>query len=83
LNLADAETFSRAVVTELQRIRIAKGMSQGKLALATGLSRSAITMIENGQRNPTVIVCQALAVALGVRLSTVIRRAEQKVDPSS
>jgi transcriptional regulator with XRE-family HTH domain len=56
---------------------MAKGFSQGLLAEATGLSRSAITMIENGQRNPTLIVCQALTSALGVSLSSLLRRVER------
>jgi XRE family transcriptional regulator, fatty acid utilization regulator len=77
LKLDAPEQFSRAVVAELKRVRVAKGFSQGSLSQATGLSRSAITMIENGQRNPTLIVCQALAAALGVRLSSVLRRVEK------
>jgi len=79
LKLASAECFSRAVVAELKRVRTAKGFSQGLLAEATGLSRSAITMIENGQRNPTLIVCQALASALGVSLGDLLRRVEKVV----
>ena len=36
-------------------------------------------MIENGQRNPTLIVCQALASALGVSLGDLLRRVEKAV----
>jgi transcriptional regulator with XRE-family HTH domain len=78
LNLAAAEAHSRAVADRLRLRRIAKGFSQGELAKATGLSRSAITMIENGQRNPTLMVCQALASALGVALSTILRQVERE-----
>jgi transcriptional regulator with XRE-family HTH domain len=77
LNLTHADEFSRAVVAELKSVREAQGLSQGDVARATGLSRSAVTMIENGQRNPTLIVCQAVAAALGVALSTILRRAEK------
>jgi len=83
LKLASAECFSRAVVAELKRVRTAKGISQGALALATGLSRSAITMIENGQRNPTLIVCQALAAALDVSLGGLLRRVEKAAEQAA
>ena len=61
----------------LQRRRKALGISQEKLAELAGLSRSAITMIESGNRNPTLFVCHAVANALGVPLSDVIREAEE------
>ena len=60
----------------LQRHRKALGISQEKLARLAGLSRSALTMIESGKRNPTLFVCHALAGALGVPLSEVLREAE-------
>ena len=77
MNLAASEAFSRAFADHLRRVRLSKGLSQGALAKATGLSRSAITMIENGQRNPTLVVCQALASALGVKLSKVLGSVER------
>lgn len=52
-------------------------MSQQELADRTGLSRTAITMIESGQRNPTLFVCHALALALKVPLSVVIHNEER------
>ena len=57
---------------------LAKGMTQKQLAERTGLSRTAITMIESGQRNPTLFVCHALALALKVPLSVVIEDAERR-----
>ena len=77
LNLDKSQQFSRTVVDALKRMRQKKGVSQERLAKACGLSRSAVSMIESGDRNPTLFVCHALAAGLGVRLSQVIRDAER------
>jgi transcriptional regulator with XRE-family HTH domain len=77
LNLDKSQQFSRAVVDALKRVRQKKGISQERLAKACGLSRSAVSMIESGDRNPTLFVCHALAVGLGIRLSKVVRDAER------
>ena len=83
LNLDYSQQFSRTAVAVLQRHRKALGISQEKLAELTGLSRSAITMIESGKRNPTLFVCHAVAGALGVSLSEVICDAEEQEDKVS
>ena len=77
MKLATSERFSEAVVAELKKIRTAKGISQKTLAEAAGLSRGAVTHIEAGIRNPSLLVCHALAAALGISLSTVLRRVER------
>lgn len=43
-----------------------------------GLSRTAITMMESRHRNPTLFVCHALATALDVPLSDLVRTVETK-----
>jgi DNA-binding XRE family transcriptional regulator len=80
LNLDHAESLSRCVVRGLRKHRLRVGLSQMALATKAGVSRTAITMMENEQRNPTVIFCQALAKAMGIKLSDVVRRAE-KIHP--
>ena len=77
MEIAPSQTFSLAVVAELKRLRLAKGLSQKVLAESAGLSRAAVTHIEAGIRNPTMIVCHALAASLGVRLSVILRRVER------
>ena len=81
LNLDKSQQFSRIVVNALKRVRQKKGVSQEWLAKTCGLSRSAVSMIESGDRNPTLFVCHALAAGLGVRLSKVIRDAENDGRP--
>jgi transcriptional regulator with XRE-family HTH domain len=56
----------RVVGLNLRRLRVAAGLSQDELAARTGLDRTYISGIENGRRNPTVIVLNDLAIQLGV-----------------
>lgn len=50
----------------LRRLRRASGLSQEKFALEHGFDRTYISGIERGERNPTVLVVERLAVALKV-----------------
>ena len=77
MNLEKSQRFSRAVVSALKRVRQSKGLSQERVARMAGLSRTAITMMEGGHRHPTLFVCHALARALGVRLSSLVAKAEK------
>ena len=70
--------FSREVIALLKRERLAQDLSQERLAEAAGVSRTAITMIESGERNPTLFVCHALARALDLPLSQLVAAAEKK-----
>lgn len=53
----------------LLRLRLAKGMGQEKFALEFGIDRTYISGIERGVRNPTIVVVQRIADALGVPVS--------------
>ena len=76
MDIEESERFSQAVIARLKEERLKGGLSQAALAEAAGLSRTAITMIESGQRRPTLMVCHALAKALGLALSNVISDVE-------
>jgi len=79
LNIHLALEFSKIVVRELQRVREKRGVSKKQLSEKSGVSRAAITMIEAGERNPSLYVMQALASALGCKLSTLIAKAEKEI----
>ena len=64
-----SEEFSRLVAGRLKAAREALGLSQGQLAVRSGVSRPMISHMESGRRNPTLIVVHALATALGVSLA--------------
>ena len=55
-------------------LRNAAGISQEKLAEACGYDRSYLSSIENGKRNITIAVLQALGDALGVDPTELLRR---------
>jgi transcriptional regulator with XRE-family HTH domain len=51
---------------EVRRLREAKGWSQAKLAVETGMAVSGISQIENDRRNPNSATLTKLAKALEV-----------------
>lgn len=69
---AIAKAFGDAV--RHQRTKL--GLSQEQFALQHDFDRTYISGIERGVRNPTVQIVVRIAQALGVRPSTLFRRAE-------
>jgi molybdate-binding protein/DNA-binding XRE family transcriptional regulator len=62
-----AEPLSR-FENRLKSLRVARGLSQGQLAVAAGVTRQAIYAIEDNQYLPTTMVALRLASALGCRV---------------
>ena len=58
----------------MREVRVARGLSQGELALRVGVSRQTINMIENGGYNPTLELCIRICRALGVTLNDLFWR---------
>jgi transcriptional regulator with XRE-family HTH domain len=56
----------RAVAANVRALRVARGMSLGDLASASGAGKATLSRIEAEQGNPTVETLYALADALGV-----------------
>ena len=69
--------FSSAFARVLRREREMKGLSQERLAQKAGLSRQYVGMVERGERKPTLHACHALAKALDVPLSALVRDADK------
>lgn len=82
LDVHQSEHFSSAVVALIKQARQEMGWSQETLAQKAGVSRTGVTMVENGDRRPTLYFCHALAKALGRDLSEFLRKAESE-GPSS
>jgi transcriptional regulator with XRE-family HTH domain len=53
----------------LRKLRVAKGLSQEKLALEAGIDRSYVGRIERGLENVTVAALEALANVLEVKVA--------------
>jgi transcriptional regulator with XRE-family HTH domain len=76
LNLAQSEQFSLAIAEELKTIRESSGISQYELAKRSGVSRTMIHHIENGRRNPTLIVTHALTIGLKADFSKIVKKVQ-------
>ncbi len=63
----------------IRELRMQQGISQEVLSGLAGVARSHLTMIENGSKNANVDTLWRIADALGVRLSELIRRAEEEI----
>jgi transcriptional regulator with XRE-family HTH domain len=72
-----AAQIAERCIRLLLELRAKRGMSHQELADRAGLHRSYIGLLEKGQRKPTLEVAVKLALALGVKLSTIIKKAEQ------
>ncbi len=67
------DRFDFSVIRNLRR---EQGISAEELARKAGLTRAAITGIEAGSGNPTIETIEALACALGLTASHLVRLAE-------
>lgn len=64
------------VAQRFREIRRDRRWTLDALARESGLHRSAIGLVENGKRGVTVSAAVKIATALGVRLSDLVREAE-------
>lgn len=53
----------------MRALRVAKGLSQERLALETGIDRSYVGRVERGSENVTVATLEAVATVLEVHVS--------------
>jgi len=60
----------------VRRIRVAKGVSQERLAFDAGIDRSYLGGVERAQANPTVDVLDRIAHTLDVPLASLFAAAE-------
>ena len=63
----------------LRQLRREKGLSQETLALEAGLDRTYISMLERGIRQPSLSSLFAIASALRVRPSRIVKLTENAI----
>lgn len=56
--------------TRIKAVRVLAGLTQADLALAIGVSRQTISMLEAGAHNPTLRLCLDIARTLGTDLNS-------------
>jgi transcriptional regulator with XRE-family HTH domain len=98
MDTAKADPVNDRIAAKVRAFRWQRGLSLDSLAVACGVSRSAISLIERAESSPTAVVLDKIAAGLGVPLGSLFdnvpdakaarplaRRAEQAVwrDPSS
>ncbi len=66
-----------ALGVAVKAIRTEKNISQVALSKATGFRQSWVSEVEHGRHNPSFASVVRLAAGLGVRTSTLVRRAER------
>jgi len=65
---AAAPDLTARIAQRVRDLRAARGLSLDGLASKSGVSRSAISLIERGETSPTAVVLEKLAGGLGVML---------------
>ena len=68
--------------TILRQLRVEKGLSQEALALESGLDRTFVSMLERGLRQPTLSSLFALAEALQIPASRIVKLTEKDISSS-
>jgi transcriptional regulator with XRE-family HTH domain len=67
------ESESAKLGKNLKQIRTQKGMTQGDIVRALGVSRSFVSNIENGKTNPTLSTIKRIADALDVSVDRLLK----------
>jgi len=62
----------------VRKYREQRGWSQEELAFECGRHRTYVSGVERGIRNPTVLVLEEIALALGVPTSRLLDEAEKR-----
>lgn len=73
-----AHDWATAVVDQLKAERVILNMSMGELAQKAGVSPRTVTRYFNGERDMTLGSVEKFAIALGLDLHTILRRAEKR-----
>lgn len=76
----EAEIITQKAVAILEKERIRRNISKLQISKETGLSRTALTLVENNKNSPTLRTLLMVASAIKVDLKEVIAQAEQTVE---
>jgi transcriptional regulator with XRE-family HTH domain len=74
-----AQAFGRV----LKELRLEAGLTQEQLGFEAGLERIYVSLLERGQRSPSLVVILDLAKALGTSASQMVALSEQRLGTKS
>lgn len=72
------ERIERAVYSALRRRREDLGLSMLVVSERAGISQQMVSYVERGMRTPSLETLLRMSEALGLRLSSLLRRAEDE-----
>jgi len=78
-----SSAITEQIAERVRGLRSARGLTLESLANASGVSRSAISLIERAETSPTAVVLERLATGLGVPLAALFERNEATASPHS
>jgi transcriptional regulator with XRE-family HTH domain len=81
--MKDSIGLNGRIAQRVRDLRSARGLSLDGLALASGISRSMISVIERGESSPTAVLLERLAAGLGVPLASLFDAPVPSGDPVS
>jgi len=68
---------ARAIIGwNLRRLRVERGLSQERLALASGIDRAYVGRVERGSENVTITTLETMATALSVPIAELLTAPE-------
>ena len=70
--------MTRVLGAALRKARLSANLTQEELAFRSGLSRNYVSLLELGEKSPTVATLMRLCKPLGVRASALILAIERK-----
>ena len=76
MNREEAEKLSQNVVNILKQKRISMGIPKLEISKQTGISRTAITLIENNKNSPTLRTLLIISSCIGVDLKDILLEAQ-------
>jgi transcriptional regulator with XRE-family HTH domain len=77
LSTVPVVTLAQKFGSVVRRRREAAGLSQEALADRSGLHRTYISLLERGQRTPSIEVVRHLATALGTTMASLVGELEK------
>ena len=70
-------TIEKAFGYALKKLRNERGFSQEKLALISGFHRTYISLLERGEKSPSLNTLEKLSQALGITLEEFVKFIEK------